>query len=167
VHPAKSDADLGPGSFWVWHFPHKPVDKEMETAGRPKFLENSDVLRPCSLTPAGPTHQAIQCSRRGPRSQHDEGSPRFDNFGAPWHGLGTHCLRFAVRLTPPHARLASGCWPLYQAGLVTRRVPTKGFRDASYIASSFPKLLGAGCVLSEFPFSDGAVGVTLEATRRG
>jgi hypothetical protein len=27
-----------------------------------------------------------------------------------------------------------------RAGLVTRRVPTKGFRDASYIASSFPKL---------------------------
>ena len=32
---------------------------------------------------------------------------------------------------------------LYQTGLVTRRVPTKGFRDASYIAFSFPKLLGA------------------------
>ena len=29
---------------------------------------------------------------------------------------------------------------LYQAGLVTRRVPTKGFQDASYISSSFPKL---------------------------
>ena len=38
------------------------------------------------------------------------------------------------------------CWllaRLYQAGLVTRRVSTKGFRDASYITSSFPKLLGA------------------------
>jgi hypothetical protein len=32
---------------------------------------------------------------------------------------------------------------LYQTGLVTRRVPTKGFRDASYIASPLPKLLGA------------------------
>ena len=29
---------------------------------------------------------------------------------------------------------------LYQAGLVTRRVPTKGFQDESYISSSFPKL---------------------------
>jgi len=30
--------------------------------------------------------------------------------------------------------------------LITRRVPTKGFRDVPYIASSFPKLLGAGRV---------------------
>ena len=74
VTPAKSDADLGPGSFWVWHFPLKPVAVEMETAGRPKFLGNPDVLAPCSLTPAEPTRQAIQRGRRGPRSQHDEGS---------------------------------------------------------------------------------------------
>src|SRR6516162_1453332 len=26
-------------------------------------------------------------------------------------GVDAGCLRFAVRLTPPHARLASGCWP--------------------------------------------------------
>src|SRR6516162_4916469 len=25
-------------------------------------------------------------------------------------GVDAGCLRFAVRLTPPHARLASGCW---------------------------------------------------------
>src|ERR1700682_4586627 len=118
----------------------------METPGRPKFLGNPDVLMPCSLTPAGPIRQAIQRDRRGPRSQHDEGSPRFGTFGAQWHGLGTGCLRFARWVTPEDARLASGCWPLYQAGLITRRVPTKGFRDASYIASSFPQLLGAGYV---------------------
>jgi hypothetical protein len=80
--PAKSDADLGPGSFGSGASPHEPVDKEMETAGRPKFLGNPDVLMPCSLTPAGPTRQAIQRERRGPRSQHDEGSPPFGNFGA-------------------------------------------------------------------------------------
>src|ERR1700722_3020558 len=31
-------------------------------------------------------------------------------------------------------------------GICTRWVPTKGFCDASYINSPFPKLLGAGCV---------------------
>ena len=71
----------------------------METPGRPKFLENPGVLMPCSLTPAGPTRQAIQRERRGPRSQHDEGSPRFGNFGAQWPGLGTGCLRFARWVT--------------------------------------------------------------------
>jgi hypothetical protein len=71
----------------------------METAGRPKFLANPDVLMPCSLTPAGPTRQAIQRRRHGPCSQHDEGSPRFGNFGAQWHGLGTGCLRFARWVT--------------------------------------------------------------------
>jgi hypothetical protein len=29
---------------------------------------------------------------------------------------------------------------LYRTGLITRRVPTKGFRVASYISSPFPKL---------------------------
>ena len=152
-HPLRLSSCLPPSPTPTWGrgalglaLPPKPVDKEMETAGRPKFLGNPDVLMPCSLTPAGPTRQALQRRQRGPRSQHDEGSPRFGNFGAQWHGLGTGCLRFAVRLTPPHARLASGCWPLYQTGLNTRRVPTKGFRDASYIAFSFPKLLGAGRV---------------------
>jgi len=43
-------------------------------------------------------------------------------------------------LLHPDARLASRCCPLYGTGLVTRRIPTKGFRVASYISSSFPKL---------------------------
>ena len=37
-------------------------------------MKKSAVPLPCSPTPAGPTHQAIAMRRRGPRSQHDEGS---------------------------------------------------------------------------------------------
>jgi hypothetical protein len=137
---------LGAGELWVWHFPREPVDKEMETAGRPKFLGNPDVLMPCSLTPAGPTRQAIQRSRRGPRSHHDEGS--HDSVISGLNGTASALAVYAspAGLPAEDARLASGCWPLYQAGLPTRRVPTKGFCDVSYIAFSFPKLLGAGRV---------------------
>ena len=102
---------LGAGEFWVWHFPHKPVCKEMETAGRPKFLGNPDVLMPCSLTPARPTCQAITAGRHGPTHTVPRGLSTRGNFGARSHGISTRCLRFAVRLTPPHARLASGCGP--------------------------------------------------------
>jgi hypothetical protein len=80
-------------------------------------------------TPARPPH--IQ-----PRRLHTRG-----NFGAQSHGLGTRCLRFArwVARTRRQTRFRLLA-KLSRAGLVTRRVPTKGFLDASYISSSFPKL---------------------------
>ena len=90
---------------------------------------------PWSLTPAGPTHQATTVRRRGPRGWESEGSHDVRHFGAQSHGLGTRCLRFA----PPVARSGRKTrFPLlarlYGAGLVTRRVRPKGFRDASYIS---------------------------------
>ena len=51
-------------------------------------------------------------------------------------------------LPQSHARLASRCWPLYGTGLVTRRIPTKGFRVVSYISSSLLKLPGARTFLN-------------------
>jgi hypothetical protein len=112
VAPAKSDADLKAGGFWVWHLPTRPVHKEMETPGRPKFLGNPDVPAPCSKTPARPTlPQASTVGRHGPTHRVPRGLSTRGNFGARSHGIGTRCLRFAVRITPPHARLASGCGP--------------------------------------------------------
>ena len=58
------------------------------------------VLMPCSSTPAGSTCQAITTHRRGPRSDHDEGS-RIATFEAQSHSFSTGCLRFAGRVTPP------------------------------------------------------------------
>ena len=107
--------------------------REMATLGPPKFMGNPVVPAPCSWTPARPTYQVTTVGRRGPTHILPRRLSTRGNFGARSHGIGTGCLRFAVRFTPPHARLASGCPArLYQAGLVTRRVPTKGFRDVSH-----------------------------------
>src|SRR6267378_1460680 len=101
-------------------------------------------LRPALGPRRDRRYQALTVVRHGPTHIQPRGLSTKGTFGARSHGISTGCLRFAVRLTPPHARLASGCLArLYQTGLTTRRVPTKGFRDASYIAFSFPKLLGA------------------------
>ena len=89
------------------------------------------------------SHQAHTMRRRGPRSNQDEGSHEA-YFGAQSHGLGTRCLRFAGWITPPPRK--TRFWllaRLYQTGLATRRVPTKGFRVTYVISSSFPKLRGA------------------------
>src|SRR5215471_1877933 len=49
--------------------------------------------------------------RRGPRVRENEGSPRVSISRGSMDGVDAGCLRFAVRLATPHARLASGCWP--------------------------------------------------------
>src|SRR6266478_7128981 len=51
--PAQGPGTFGSGSSTT------PAFEEMETTGSPRFLENPDVLLPCSPTPAGPTHQAF------------------------------------------------------------------------------------------------------------
>jgi hypothetical protein len=95
--------------------------------GPPKFPENPGVHLPCSPTPAGSTRQALQRYRCSPRPDNNEGSHE-DDFGAPSHGFCTGCLRFVPGIAARDARLASRCWPLYGAGLVTRRILSKGFR---------------------------------------
>ena len=72
------------------------------------------------------TRQAIAASRRGPRLCQQRWLPRSEYFEARSHGIGTRCLRFAVEVSFPHARLASGCWPS-SAGRdsLTRRVAWK------------------------------------------
>ena len=66
--------------------------------------------------------------RRGPRSVHHEGS-HIRTFEAQSHGFGTGCLRFAGRVTPtPRKTRFRLLARLFRAGLVTRRVPSKGFK---------------------------------------
>ena len=52
-----------------------------------------------------PIHQPV-CSTTRSDSSHSNPT-RWSSMD----GVGAGCLRFAVRLTPPHARLAYGCWP--------------------------------------------------------
>jgi hypothetical protein len=80
-----------------------------------------------------------------PRTAYREGSPRFGNFGAPSHGISTRCLRFAVRISPHHARLASGCGP----GSTRRDWLPAGFRrkvSEFEALSPFPSFPGARTV---------------------
>ena len=53
------------------------------------------------------------------------------NFGAQSHGPHTRCLRFAGWVTPPprKTRFRMAGQP-FRAGLITRWVPTKGFRSS-------------------------------------
>ena len=136
---------LGAGELWVWHFPKKPVDEEMETAGRPKFLGNPDVLMPCSLTPAGPKP-----------SGHCDGSarpPLIPRRRLPREvisGLNGTASALAVYASSPglpaaDARLTSGCGP----GSTRRDCLPAGFlRKVSgqlpTFLPPFPSLLGAG-----------------------
>ena len=110
----------------------------METTGPPKFLGNPDVPSPCSSTPAGPTLPGHTKRRRGPRSDPRRGLPR-----EVISGLNHTASALAVYASPvgrPRGR-KTRFWllaRLYQAGLVTRRIPTKGFRVRG--SSSFPRL---------------------------
>ncbi len=71
------------------------------------------------------------------RHSNGVGSRNETDFGAQSHGPPTRCLRFAGWITPPprKTRFRIAGQP-FRAGLVTRWVPTKGFR------SSHPPLPG-------------------------
>src|SRR5207253_10050930 len=68
-------------------------------------------------------------------------APAGNTLEAQSHGLGTGCLRFAVAITSPHARLASGCWLGFTGW---DWLPTESLRKVlkciRYIFSSSPKL---------------------------
>ena len=106
-----------------------PAGQSVEMAGSLRFPSDPHVPTPCSRTPVGPMHaRPLRRLGAAPACVNNGGS-REEGFEAQSHGIGTHCLRFAVEVTPPHARLVSGCWPS-SAGRdsLTRRVAMKGFR---------------------------------------
>jgi hypothetical protein len=57
-------------------------------AGRPKFLGNPGVPRPCSRTPAGPEPPGHEVVRRGPRHAKTEGYPRVSQSRGSIAGRG-------------------------------------------------------------------------------
>ena len=129
--------------------------------GKRPYLPRSwgtPVPMPCSTTPAGSTVPGHSVRRHGPRSVHDEGSG-IGYFEAQSPGWGTRGLRFAGWITPlPRKTRFSACGGLARfcrTGLVTRRVPPKGFSDVldSYISSSSPKLRGPRTVTDYFTSS--------------
>lgn len=147
---AKSDADLGPGSFGSGSSPFSQSIKRWKRQGVPSSWGTLMCLRPALRPRRDQPARPLQQVGTAQRTAYGGGSPRFGYFGARSHGISTRCLRFAVRLTPPHARLASGCGPRS-----TRPdwIPVEFLRKVSvmlrYIPFPFPKLLGADGV----PFS--------------
>jgi len=76
--------------------------------------------------------------RRGPRYVHGEGS-RKSAFEALSHGFGTGCLRFAGRVAPtPRKTRFRLLAKLFRTGLITRRVPSKGFTMYPTFDPPFP-----------------------------
>src|SRR5262249_37491084 len=100
-------------------------------AGRPKFLGNPGVPLPCSSTPAGSAPPGPTVVGRGPRSAKAEGSPRVSqsrgSIARPQHSLSTLRPGPCGSRRKTHFRLRAR---LYRVGLLTHRVPAKGFRDA-------------------------------------
>jgi hypothetical protein len=134
---------LGPGSFGSGTSPISQSIKRWKRQDVPSSWGTlvclGPVLRPRRDRQVRPYDVVGAAPARGTtRAPHD-------SVISGLHGTASALAVYAssAGLPAEDARLASGCWQLYQAGLVTRRVPTKGFRDASYIASSLPKLLGA------------------------
>ena len=134
----RPDAGRGPGAFGSGS--STPVFADGETQG----FSGSQGTPMCLCPVLGPRRD---CSVRpyaslqhGPRGGEDEGSHE-QAFRGSIAGL-RHALSTLRRLGRPNTTQDSllGAWPASQAGLVTRRVPTKGFRFASYIPSSFPGL---------------------------
>jgi hypothetical protein len=80
----------------------------------------------CSSTPAGCMHLTRAMPHQGPRYGKHEGTD-IKSFEAQSHGAWTGCLRFAVPVARPHARLASSGWLDPPGRASTRRVPKKDF----------------------------------------
>ena len=116
-------------------------------SGPPRFLRNPCVPTPCSPTPAGPTHQALRRSRHGPRPDKSEGSSRGKISGlnhtalvlAVYASSGT--LLHATQDSLPAVGHSTG------TGLVTRRIPMKGFELLLTSLPPFSSLPGAMSVL--------------------
>ena len=107
--------------------------------GSLRFPSSPHVPAPCSWTPVGPNTPGHYGVPARPPLVSTTVAPAMKVFGARSHGIGTRCLRFAVEVSFPHARLASGCWPSFAGrDLFTRRAAVKGFRVR--VSSSFLEL---------------------------
>ena len=97
------------------------------------------VLLPCSPTPAGPAASGLfRCPGTAPTASTAE-APASIAFEAQSHGFGTGCLRFAGRVAPtPRKTRFRLLAKLFRAGLITRRVPSKGFTMYPTFDPPFP-----------------------------
>src|SRR5579872_434850 len=122
--------------------PRSRLVSQGDVQGLPGSWGTPLCLRPVLGPRQDRRHQATYGGSAWPPFTTRRRLPHCGNFGAQWHGLGTCCLRFALWVA--HTGRKTRCWlraRLYQAGLVTRRVPSKGFQEV-FVTSSppFPSL---------------------------
>ena len=112
---------------WSWSPGISRRELSVETAGSPTFLGNPNCALALLFDPGGTTHQAMQCVGAAPAVSTTK-APAFRTFEAQSHGFGTGCLRFAGRVAPtPRKTRFRLLARLFRTGLITRRVPSKGF----------------------------------------
>jgi hypothetical protein len=120
------------------------------------FLGNPPVPMPCSPTPAGPEPPGVAVAGRGPRLVAHRGlQPRVrqsrGSIARPEHSLSTLRPRRHHRGRKTRFRRRAR---LYRVGLVTHRVPMKGFRDAVVTSlPPFPSFHGASHPCQMSPLS--------------
>jgi hypothetical protein len=134
------DAGTWPGAFGTG-CPSSPGCR-WETTDSLKFLGDPLVLLPCSSTPAGlETSGPYDVPSMAPAVSTTKAPTITADFGAGSHGFGTRCLRLGRR---DYSRQTQDSLPLLArlcgVGLTPTGPLSKGFRYASCIASSFPKL---------------------------
>ena len=144
VSPARGRALPRAGLPGVGH-PVPPAGNwSVETAGSPTFLGNPHCALALLYDPGG-TGASGPCDAPArpplcPRRR----LPRLASFEAQSHGFGTGCLRFAGRVAPtPRKTRFRLLARLFRTGLVTRRVPSKGFEVYPTSQPPFPSFHGA------------------------
>jgi hypothetical protein len=128
-------AGHGPG---VGH-PVLPPGLTEKMEGPPRFLE--DLRERAPFSDPGGIADARPWRRRDAafRSEDNVGSRELNDFGAPWRGPLTRCLRFAAPVTrAPRKTRFRPLARLCRTGLVTRRVPSKGFRCRFPLSQASP-----------------------------
>jgi hypothetical protein len=119
----------------------------------PRFLGNPPAAMPGSSTPAGPTRQASAACQRGPRHANGEACTRRNarfRDSLTWPDCSLSTLR-PDGPTPGRKTRFRLLAKLCRVGLLTHRVPTKGFQCISYIRPPFPGLPWRNCIVALSP----------------
>ena len=111
----------------------------VETAGSPTFLGNPHCALALLFDPGGSdTPWPWRCAGAAPALSTTK-APALTSFEALSHGFGTGCLRFAGRVAPtPRKTRFRLLAKLFRTGLLTRRIPLKGFPMYPTFVPPFP-----------------------------
>ena len=143
--PSGSTSALGPGGSWYRHLPRRSLkngnDRASHVPGEPRLC-----LCPALRPRQDRSHQATLGAPARPPLRPRRRLLQVVSLEAQSHGLGTRCLRFAGRITPPprktRFRLPA---KLYRTGFLPVGFQRKVSEQISYMAHPpFPSLVAQG-----------------------